>query len=59
MVTRILLVFLCLGILSMVSGCYVEPYPYGYYAPSPYVYYGYPGPYVYRYPYRYYYAPYR
>ena len=42
-----------LGILSTVNGCYVEPYPYGYYAPGPYVY-AYPRPYVYAYPSRYY-----
>ena len=56
MVTRILLILLCLGILSTVNGCYVEPYPYGYYAPRPYVY-TYPRYYGYGYPYRYY-APY-
>jgi hypothetical protein len=28
-VTRLLLIFLCLGILSAVTGCYVEPTPYG------------------------------
>jgi len=56
MITRIMLIFLCLGILSTVSGCYVEPYPYGYYAPRPYTY-VYPRSYGYAYPYRYY-APY-
>ena len=56
MMTRIMLLFLCLGILSTVSGCYVEPYPYGYYAPRTYTY-VYPRSYVYAYPYRYY-APY-
>ena len=29
MVTRLLLIFLCLGILSTVTGCYVEPTAYG------------------------------
>jgi len=29
MVTRILLIFLCLGILHTVNGCYVDPSPYG------------------------------
>lgn len=29
MVTRILLIFLCLGVLSTVTGCYVEPTSYG------------------------------
>jgi len=53
MVARILLVLLCLGILSTVNGCYIEPYPYTYYAPRPYVY-AYPRSYVYAYPYRYY-----
>ena len=53
MLARILLILLCLGILSTVNGCYVEPYPYGYYAPGPYVY-AYPRPYVYAYPPRYY-----
>ena len=56
MVIRIWLILLCLGILSTVNGCYVEPYPYGYYAPRPYVY-AYPQSYVYGYPRRYY-APY-
>jgi len=56
MVTRILLILLCLGILSTVSGCYIEPYPYGYYAPRPYVY-TYSRYYGYGYPY-WYYAPY-
>jgi hypothetical protein len=51
MVARILLILLCLGILSTVNGCYIEPYPYGYYAPRAYVY---PRSYVYAYPYRYY-----
>ena len=49
MVTRLLLILLCLGILSTVNGCYVETYPYGYYAPRPYVY-AYPR---YVYPHRY------
>jgi len=53
MVIRIWLILLCLGILSTVNGCYVEPYPYGYYAPRPYVY-TYPQSYVYGYPRRYY-----
>ena len=53
MVTRILLILLCLGLLSMVNGCYIEAYPYGYYAPRPYAY-VYPRSYVYAYPYRYY-----
>jgi hypothetical protein len=56
MVARILLVLLCLGILGTVNGCYIEPYPYGYYAPRPYVY-AYPRAYVYAYPRRYY-SPY-
>ena len=59
MVTRLMFILVCLGILCAVNGCYIEPYPYGYYAPPPYVY---PRAYVYRYPYRYYapyyYAPY-
>src|SRR5262252_1214877 len=54
MVMRMLFILLCLGILSTLNGCYVEPYPYGYYAPRPYAY-VYPRPYTY--PYRYY-APY-
>ena len=29
MMTRLVLIVLCLGILPTVSGCYVEPYPYG------------------------------
>ena len=29
MVTRILLILLCMGILHTVNGCYVDPYPYG------------------------------
>ena len=29
MVTRLLLIFLCLGVLSTVTGCYVEPTSYG------------------------------
>ena len=29
MVTRLLLIFLCLGILSTVTGCYVQPTSYG------------------------------
>lgn len=53
MVERILLILLCLGILSTLNGCYIEPYPYGYYAPRPYVY-TYPRSYIYTYPYRYY-----
>ena len=56
MVTRILLIFLCLAILSTINGCYVETYPYGYYAPRPYAY-AYPRYYGYGYPHRYY-APY-
>jgi hypothetical protein len=28
-VTRLMLIFLCLGILSTVTGCYVEPTSYG------------------------------
>jgi len=56
MVARILLTLLCLGILSTVNGCYIEPYPYGYYAPRPYVY-APPPAYVYAYPRRYY-SPY-
>jgi hypothetical protein len=28
-VTRLLLIFLCLGVLSTVTGCYVEPTSYG------------------------------
>jgi len=28
-VTRLLLIFLCLGVLSTVPGCYVEPTSYG------------------------------
>ena len=36
--TWMLLILLCVGILSTVTGCYVEAYPYGYYAPRPYVY---------------------
>jgi hypothetical protein len=28
-VTRLLLLFLCLGVLSTVTGCYVEPTAYG------------------------------
>ena len=28
LVTRILLILLCLGVLSMVNGCYDEPSPY-------------------------------
>jgi len=56
MLARILLILLFLGILSTVNGCYIVPYPYGYYAPGPYVY-AYPGPYVYAYP-RWYYVPY-
>ena len=53
MVARILLPLLCLGILSTLNGCYIAPYPYGYYAPRPYVY-AYPRSYVYAYPPRYY-----
>ena len=56
MMIRIWLILLCLGILSTVNGCYVEPYTYGYYTPRPYVY-AYPQSYVYGYPRRYY-APY-
>ena len=56
MVARTLLILLCLGILSTLNGCYIEPYPYGYYAPRPYVY-AYPRAYVYAYPHRYY-SPY-
>jgi hypothetical protein len=56
MVIRILLILLCLGILSTLNGCYIEPYPYGYYAPRPYVY-AYPRSYVYVYQHRYY-SPY-
>lgn len=55
MVTRLLLILLCVGILHTLTGCYVEPYPYGYYRHRSYVY-AYPRPYVYRYPR--YYAPY-
>ena len=29
MVTRLILIFLCLGVLSTVTGCYVEPTAYG------------------------------
>ena len=29
MVTRLLLILLCLGVLSTVTGCYVEPTSYG------------------------------
>jgi hypothetical protein len=29
MMTRLLLIFLCLGVLSTVTGCYVEPTAYG------------------------------
>ena len=29
MVTRLLLIFLCLGVLTTVTGCYVEPTAYG------------------------------
>ena len=29
MVTRLLLIVLCLGVLSTVTGCYVEPTAYG------------------------------
>ena len=29
MVTRLMLIFLCLGVLSTVTGCYVEPTAYG------------------------------
>jgi hypothetical protein len=53
MVPRILLILLCLGISSTLNGCYITPYPYGYYAPRPYVY-AYPQAYVYAYPRRYY-----
>jgi len=60
MVTRILSILLLLGILGTLNGCYVEAYPYGYYAPRPRVY-AYPRAYSYTYPHRYYvpyYAPY-
>ena len=53
MVPRMLLILLCLGILSTLNGCYIAPYPYGYYAPRPYVY-AHPQAYVYAYPRRYY-----
>jgi hypothetical protein len=53
MVARVWLILLSLGMLSTLSGCYIEPYPYGYYAPRPYVY-AYPRAYVYAYPRRYY-----
>jgi hypothetical protein len=53
MVARLWLILLSLGMLSILNSCYVEPYPYGYYAPRPYVY-AYPGAYVYTYPRRYY-----
>ena len=33
MVARIIVIFLCLGILGTVNGCYSDPYPYGTYAP--------------------------
>lgn len=52
MVARILLILLGLGMLSTLNGCYIEPYPYGYYAPRPYVY-APPRAYVYAYPRRY------
>jgi hypothetical protein len=35
MVARIWLVLLCRGILRTLNGCYIEPYPYGYYPPRP------------------------
>jgi hypothetical protein len=38
MVTRLLVILLCLGILQTFTGCYVETRPYRYYAPRPYVY---------------------
>ena len=53
MVRRMIVILLCLGTLSTLTGCYVDPYPYGYYAPRPYVY-AYPRSYVYAHPYRYY-----
>ncbi len=53
MVARVLLILLCLGVLSTINGCYIEPYPYTYYTPRPYVY-AYPQAYVYTYPHRYY-----
>ena len=56
MMIRILLILLYMGILTTLNGCYVETYPYGYYAPRPYVY-AYPRAYGYVYPHRYY-APY-
>ena len=28
---RLLLILLCSGVLSLMSGCYVTPYPYAYY----------------------------
>jgi len=49
MLTRLLLTLLCLGVLHALTGCYVEPYPYRYYAPRAYTY---PRPYGYAYPYR-------
>jgi hypothetical protein len=56
MITRPLLILLCLGLVSTVTGCYVAPAPYGYYAPRSY---GsvYPGPSVYAASRRYYYVP--
>jgi hypothetical protein len=51
MVTRLLLMLLCLGVLHTLTGCVVEPGPYGYHAPRPYAY-VYPRPYGYVYPYR-------
>ena len=57
MVMRMLFILLCLGLLSTLNSCYIEPYPYGYYAPRPYVY-AYPRAYGYVYPRRYYYVPY-
>jgi len=53
MVARLWLILLSLGMLITLNGCYIEPYPYGYYAPRPYVY-AYPRAYVYAYPRRYY-----
>lgn len=53
-----LLIFLSLGMVSTLTGCYVAAYPYGYYTRRSYVY-AYRQPFVYAYPYRYhYYVPY-
>ena len=57
MVRRMMFLLLCLGILGTLNGCYVEPYPYGYYESQSYGY-TYPRSYVYTYPRWYYYAPY-